>query len=290
MRSWLASLIAVLRRSSCALRTTLRLSTEKRSFPAPGGLAVHDGSRTPNARRSSTHSVSAGRSSAQRRTCRPAATAASSRSSFGSSVRFRRQRGACSSGSSRLDSVVHTKSMTDRRPRSRSRLPGAGRSGPRGKPPAPAGRSASCLNHGMDVETAARRSTATWSCAWPQRDIRAPACSVNVRSALIEAMEAEGFCGRGVIAATFGNVQVADIFDGRDDGGRIVARLAGPLPVRLAAVSSQNVTSRMFSRVTRSGGARPDLRVYAASSPSPITAAARWSAAPRDESLRSPAG
>jgi hypothetical protein len=43
---------------------------------------------------------------------------------------------------------------------------------------------------------------------------------------------------------------------------RMVARLAGPLPVRLVAVSSLKVTSRTFSR----GGARPaelDLRVSA---------------------------
>ena len=42
--------------------------------------------------------------------------------------------------------------------------------------------------------------------------------------------------------AAFGDVQVADVLDGRDDSGANgVAKLAGPLPVRLVAVSSLNV-------------------------------------------------
>src|SRR6516165_9321830 len=38
-------------------------------------------------------------------------------------------------------------------------------------------------------------------------------------SVLIEAVEAEGFGGCGVVAAAFGDVQVAGLLDGRDDGG-----------------------------------------------------------------------
>ena len=38
-------------------------------------------------------------------------------------------------------------------------------------------------------------------------------------SVLIEAVESEGFGGGGVVAAAFGDVQVAGVFDGRDDGG-----------------------------------------------------------------------
>src|SRR5947207_3393807 len=38
-------------------------------------------------------------------------------------------------------------------------------------------------------------------------------------SVLIEAVEAEGFGGGGVVASAFGNVQVAGVFEGRDDGG-----------------------------------------------------------------------
>ena len=65
---------------------------------------------------------------------------------------------------------------------------------------------------------------------------RAPACSVNVRfcPTVIEGMEAEGFRGGGVVASAFGDVQVAGVFDGRDDGGadggqvgRAVAGAAG---------------------------------------------------------------
>ena len=36
---------------------------------------------------------------------------------------------------------------------------------------------------------------------------------------LIEAMKAEGFSRGGVVAAAFGDVQVAGVLDGRDDGG-----------------------------------------------------------------------
>ena len=52
------------------------------------------------------------------------------------------------------------------------------------------------------------------------------------RSVLIEAVEAEGFGGCGVVAAAFGDVQVAGVFDGRDDGradgGQVDRPAAGP--------------------------------------------------------------
>jgi len=51
--------------------------------------------------------------------------------------------------------------------------------------------------------------------------------------ALIEAVEADGFGGGSVVASAFRDVQVADVFDRRDDGGQV----GGPLPVRLAEVS-----------------------------------------------------
>ncbi|SRR5208283_3083053 len=38
-------------------------------------------------------------------------------------------------------------------------------------------------------------------------------------SVLIEAVQVEGFGGGGVVAPAFGDVQVAGVFDGRDDGG-----------------------------------------------------------------------
>ena len=54
---------------------------------------------------------------------------------------------------------------------------------------------------------------------------------MNVRSVLIEAVEAEGFGGGGVVAAAFGDVQVAGVFDGRDDrgadGGQVGGAAAG---------------------------------------------------------------
>src|SRR5215470_15227559 len=47
-------------------------------------------------------------------------------------------------------------------------------------------------------------------------------------SVLIEAVEAEGFDGGGVVAAAFGDVQVAGVFDGRDDGGADGGQVGGP--------------------------------------------------------------
>src|SRR5580658_2030988 len=46
-------------------------------------------------------------------------------------------------------------------------------------------------------------------------------------SALIEAVKAEGFGGGGVVAAAFGDVQVAGVFDGRADGGEVGGSAAG---------------------------------------------------------------
>ena len=47
-------------------------------------------------------------------------------------------------------------------------------------------------------------------------------------SVLIEAMEAEGLGGGGVVAAAFGGVQVAGVLDGRDDGGADGGQVDGP--------------------------------------------------------------
>ena len=63
-------------------------------------------------------------------------------------------------------------------------------------------------------------------------------------SVLIEAVEVEGFGEGGVVAPTFGDVQVAGVLEGRDDGGADGGQVDGPLPVRLAEVSSPEVTSR----------------------------------------------
>src|ERR1035438_1909094 len=45
---------------------------------------------------------------------------------------------------------------------------------------------------------------------------------------LIEAVEVEGLGGGGVVAAAFGDVQVAGVFDGRDDGGADGGQVGGP--------------------------------------------------------------
>jgi len=63
-------------------------------------------------------------------------------------------------------------------------------------------------------------------------------------SVLIEAVEVEGFGGGGVVAPAFGDVQVAGVFDGRDDGGADGGQVDGPRPVRLVEISLPKVTSR----------------------------------------------
>src|SRR2546429_2074708 len=47
-------------------------------------------------------------------------------------------------------------------------------------------------------------------------------------SVLIEAVEAEGFGGCGVVAASFGDVQVAGVFEGRRDGRPDGGQVGGP--------------------------------------------------------------
>jgi hypothetical protein len=44
---------------------------------------------------------------------------------------------------------------------------------------------------------------------------------------LVEAVEAEGFGRGGVVAPAFGDVQVAGVFDGRDDGGADGGQVGG---------------------------------------------------------------
>ena len=47
-------------------------------------------------------------------------------------------------------------------------------------------------------------------------------------SVLIEAVKVEGFGWGGVVAPAFGDVQVAGVFDGRDDGGADGGQVNGP--------------------------------------------------------------
>src|SRR5258707_12210235 len=47
-------------------------------------------------------------------------------------------------------------------------------------------------------------------------------------SVLIKAVEVEGFGGGGIVAAAFGDVQGAGVFDGRDDGGADGGQGGGP--------------------------------------------------------------
>jgi hypothetical protein len=93
-------------------------------------------------------------------------------------------------------------------------------------------------------------------------------------SALIEAVEAEGF-GRGdVVAAAFGDVQVAGVFEGRDDGGADGGQVTGggvgagqsrprPRPLtgrRLAPVPAGRPPGPDRHDAGRPGGARARAR------------------------------
>ena len=49
---------------------------------------------------------------------------------------------------------------------------------------------------------------------------------------LIEAVKAESLGEGGVVAAAFGDVQVAGVFEGRDDGGADGGQVGGPAAVR----------------------------------------------------------
>ena len=51
---------------------------------------------------------------------------------------------------------------------------------------------------------------------------------VNVLYVLIEAVEAEGFSQGGMVAPAFGDVQVAGVFEGCDDGGADGGQVGGP--------------------------------------------------------------
>ena len=50
-------------------------------------------------------------------------------------------------------------------------------------------------------------------------------------SVLIEAVKAKGFGGGGMVTPGFGDVQVAGVFEGRDDGGADGGQVGGPLPL-----------------------------------------------------------
>jgi hypothetical protein len=65
-------------------------------------------------------------------------------------------------------------------------------------------------------------------------------------SVLIEAVAAEGFCGGGVVAPAFGGCagSLASLTAAMT-AARMVAMLAGPLPVRLVEASSPNAVSLM---------------------------------------------
>ena len=63
---------------------------------------------------------------------------------------------------------------------------------------------------------------------------------------LIQTMEPEGLGGGGVVAAAFGDVQVAGVFDGRDDGGADGSQVGGPAAGPAGSSVFANVTSRTW--------------------------------------------
>jgi hypothetical protein len=68
-------------------------------------------------------------------------------------------------------------------------------------------------------------------------------CPISV---LIKAVEAEGLGGGGVVAAAFGDVQVAGVFDGRDDGGADGGQVGGPAAGTAGGIFAESRRSRMW--------------------------------------------
>ena len=66
-------------------------------------------------------------------------------------------------------------------------------------------------------------------------------------SVLIETVEVEGFGGGGVVAPPFGNVQVAGLFDGRDDGGADGSQVGGAADGYLPAQQDRKPLRRSAS-------------------------------------------
>src|SRR5580692_1910167 len=66
-------------------------------------------------------------------------------------------------------------------------------------------------------------------------------------SVLIEAVEAESFGGRDVVAPAFGDVQVAGVFDGRGDRGADGGEVGGPAagPASGAVFAESDITDMM---------------------------------------------
>jgi hypothetical protein len=72
-----------------------------------------------------------------------------------------------------------------------------------------------------------------------------------------EAVEVEGFGGGGVVAPAFGNMQVAGIFDGRDDGSADSSQVGGAA----ITASGPQPEQQVKPTIEYSGGARPPAAV-----------------------------
>src|SRR5262249_55420327 len=80
--------------------------------------------------------------------------------------------------------------------------------------------------------------------------VRAPACSVNVPYVLIETVKAEGFSRSGMVASAFGNMQIAGVFEGRDDGGPDGGQVDRPAASRArGCIVSESDVTRVRMRV-----------------------------------------
>ena len=82
-------------------------------------------------------------------------------------------------------------------------------------------------------------------------------------SVLIEAVEAEGFGGGGRVAPAFGDVQVAGVFEGRDDGGADGGQVGGPqLSGETAGTRAGQVAADARARGDRRAAAYDRSRTY----------------------------
>jgi hypothetical protein len=82
-------------------------------------------------------------------------------------------------------------------------------------------------------------------------------------SVLIKAVEAEGFGGVGMVASAFGDVQVADVFERRDDGGEDSGQVGGPqLSGETAGTRAGQVAAGARARGDRRAAAYDRSRTY----------------------------
>jgi len=85
----------------------------------------------------------------------------------------------------------------------------------------------------------------------------------------VESIEVEGLNGSGMVASAFGDVQVVDVFEGRDDGDADRGQVGGPVTQGICCGSAVHVGGILASLCDAVSGPYVDrsYEVWAWSSP-----------------------